>query len=308
MHHETSPTIWLAFIIFILCVLALDLGVFHKKSHAVGFKESIIWSLVWIAISMLFSGIIYLWHGHDDSMKFLTGYVIEKCLSLDNLFVFLLIFDYFKIPSQFQHKVLFYGILGALVMRALFIWAGISILSEFAWVIYVFGAFLVYSGIKMIMPQKEVVDLEKSWVMNWIKKVIPTTPIMKDDKFFLRVNGVLTITPLLITLIFVEVSDIVFAIDSIPAIIGISHDPFLVFTSNVFAILGLRSLYFSLKGFADLFVYLKYGLSLILIFIGGKMLVSGFYHMPINITMIVIFSVLGMSILASVMRGHFQSK
>ena len=308
MHHATSPTIWLAFIIFILCVLALDLGVFHKKSHTVGFKESILWSLVWIAMALIFDGIIYLWHGHDAAMKFLTGYVIEKSLSLDNLFVFLLIFEYFKIPAEFQHKVLFYGILGALIMRAVFIWAGISILSEFEWVIFIFGGFLVYSGIKMSMPQKEVPDLEKSWIMTWIRKIVPTTHLMRDDRFFVRSGGILAITPLFVALIFVEVSDVIFAIDSIPAIIGISHDPFLVFTSNVFAILGLRSLYFSLKGFADLFQYLKYGLSVILVFIGAKMLISHYYHMPIKITMLVIFSVLGASVLASLGKNHFQSK
>lgn len=192
-------------------------------------------------------------------MLFLTGYVIEKSLSVDNLFVFLLIFSYFKIPNQYQHKVLFYGILGALIMRAFFIWAGIAILEKFTWVIYIFGAFLIFSGIKMLRPESDEHDLEKSWVITWTKKIFPTSPHFHEDKFFVKLNGVWTVTPLFITLIFVEFSDLVFAIDSIPAIIGITSDPFLVFTSNVFAILGLRSLYFALKGFADMFHYLKYG-------------------------------------------------
>lgn len=301
MHHETSIYAWIAFVVFVLLVLALDLGIFHKKSHTVGFKESLGWSAVWIALALIFSGIIYYWKGHEDSMLFLTGYVIEKSLSVDNLFVFLLIFGYFKIPNEYQHKVLFYGILGALVMRAFFIWAGIAIIEKFSWVIYIFGAFLVFSGIKMLMPQADDHDLEKSWVISWTKKIFPTSPHFHDDKFFVRLNGVLTVTPLFITLIFVEFSDLVFAIDSIPAIIGITHDPFLVFTSNVFAILGLRSLYFALKGFADIFHYLKYGLSIILMFIGVKMLLAHYYHMPIWVTMTVIFGILTISVLLSLL-------
>lgn len=308
MHHETSMFVWIGFVVFILLVLALDLGVFHKKSHSVGFKESIIWSGVWIALAMAFNVIILYWRGQEDFMLFLTGYVIEKSLSVDNLFVFLLIFGYFKIPNQYQHKVLFYGILGALIMRAFFIWAGISILTKFTWVIYIFGAFLVFSGIKMLRPESDEHDLEKSWVITWTKKIFPTSPHFHDDKFFVRINGVLTITPLFITLIFVEFSDLVFAIDSIPAIIGITSDPFLVFTSNVFAILGLRSLYFALKGFADIFHYLKYGLSLILIFIGVKMLISHYYHMPVAVTMGVIFVVLLTSVVASIISNRRKAR
>jgi tellurite resistance protein TerC len=304
MHYETSVFVWGGFIIFILLMLALDLGIFHKKSHSVCFKESILWSAVWIALAMAFNVIILYWRGENDFMLFLTGYVIEKSLSVDNLFVFLLIFGYFKIPGQYQHKVLFYGILGALIMRAFFIWAGIAILQKFTWVIYLFGAFLVLSGIKMLRPESDDHDLEKSWVITWTKKIFPTSPHFHDDKFFVKLDGVWTITPLFITLIFVEFSDLVFAIDSIPAIIGITSDPFLVFTSNVFAILGLRSLYFALKGFADIFHYLKYGLSLILIFIGVKMLISHYYHMPVGITMGVIFSVLMISVVTSLVSTY----
>ncbi len=308
MIHHTSPLIWGIFVVFILAVLALDLGVFHKKSHTVGFKESIFWSAVWIALALAFSMVILYWRGQEDFMLFLTGYVIEKSLSVDNLFVFLLIFSYFKIPNQYQHKVLFFGIFGALILRAFFIWAGIAILAKFVWVIYIFGAFLVVSGIKMLMPQSDDHDLEKSWVITWTKKIFPTTPHFHGDKFFVRLEGVLTVTPLFITLVFVEFSDLVFAVDSIPAIIGITNDPFLVFSSNVFAILGLRALYFALKGFADIFHYLKYGLAIILIFIGVKMLVSHYYHMPVAITMAVIFVVLFISVLVSLWSNQQAKK
>lgn len=309
MYHETSLAVWIGFVAFILLLLLLDLGVFHKKSHTVSFKESILWSGIWIALAMAFNVLILFWRGENDFMLFLTGYVIEKSLSVDNLFVFLLIFSYFKVPNQYQHKVLFYGILGALIMRAVFIWAGIAILTKFTWVVYLFGAFLIFSGIKMLKPQSDDHDLEKSWVVQWTKKIFPTHPHFVDDKFFHRVNGVLHVTPLFITLIFVEFSDLVFAIDSIPAIIGITSDPFIVFTSNVFAILGLRSLYFALKGFADIFHYLKYGLSLILMFIGAKMILLYWdFHMPVPVTMSVIFSVLLISVIASLWSNHNKKK
>ena len=258
---------------------------------------------------MAFNVLILFWRGENDFMLFLTGYVIEKSLSVDNLFVFLLIFSYFKVPNQYQHKVLFYGILGALIMRAIFIWAGIAILTKFTWVVYLFGAFLIFSGIKMLKPQSDDHDLEKSWVVQWTKKIFPTTPHFVDDKFFHRVNGVIHVTPLFITLIFVEFSDLVFAIDSIPAIIGITSDPFLVFTSNVVASLGLRSLYFALKGFADIFHYLKYGLSVILMFIGAKMILLYWdFHMPVKVTMSVIFLVLMVSVIASLISNRNKKK
>jgi tellurite resistance protein TerC len=309
MYHETSLGIWVGFVIFILAVLMLDLGVFHKKSHTVGFKESILWSGVWIALAMAFSVIILMWRGEDDFMLFITGYVIEKSLSVDNLFVFLLIFSFFKVPDEYQHKVLFYGILGALVMRAFFIWGGIAVLNQFTWVMYIFGGFLVFSGIKMLLPQSDENNLEKSWIIIWTKKIFPTVPHYEGDKFFTKVKGVWHVTPLFITLIFVEFSDLVFAVDSIPAIIGITNDPFLVFTSNVFAILGLRSLYFALKGFADIFHYLKYGLALILIFIGVKMLLIYFgFHMDVRITMAVIFGILLISVVTSLWSTYNNKK
>lgn len=301
MYHETSLLVWIVFVVFILVVLALDLGVFHKKSHTVGFKESIIWSAVWIALAMCFAGVLYVWRGQEDTLLYLTGYVIEKSLSVDNLFVFLLIFSFFRIPNQYQHKILFYGIVGALIMRAFFIWAGIAVLEKFHWVIYLFGALLIVSGIKMLMPEKGDANLEDKWIIKITKKIFPTTHDFHGDKFFVKLNGKWWVTPLFITLVFVEFSDLVFAVDSIPAIIGITNDPFLVFTSNVFAILGLRSLYFALKGFADLFHYLKYGLSIILMFIGVKLLISGIYHMPVSITMMVIFGILLISVVLSLL-------
>ncbi|MFA5584540.1 MAG: TerC family protein [Bacteriovoracaceae bacterium] len=301
MYQETSLLVWSIFVIFILLVLALDLGVFHKKSHTVGFKESIIWSVVWIAMALIFAVVLFFWRGQEDMMLYLTGYVIEKSLSVDNLFVFLLIFSFFRIPGEYQHKILFYGILGALVMRAFFIWAGIAVLQKFNWVIYIFGALLIVSGIKMLLPEKGDANLEDTWVIKFTKKIFPTTHDFHGDRFFVKLDGKWWVTPLFITLIFVEFSDLVFAVDSIPAIIGITDDPFLVFTSNVFAILGLRSLYFALKGFADLFHYLKYGLSVILMFIGVKLLISGVFHMPVSITMAVIFGILFLSVVLSLL-------
>lgn len=301
MYQETSLLVWIIFVVFILLVLALDLGVFHKKSHSVGFKESIAWSVVWIIMALLFAVVLFFWRGQEDMMLYLTGYVIEKSLSVDNLFVFLLIFSFFRIPGEYQHKILFYGILGALVMRAFFIWAGIAVLQKFHWVIYIFGALLIVSGIKMLLPEKGDVNLGDKWIIKFTKKLFPTTHDFHGDKFFVKLDGKWWVTPLFITLIFVEFSDLVFAVDSIPAIIGITDDPFLVFTSNVFAILGLRSLYFALKGFADIFHYLKYGLSFILVFIGVKLLISGVFHMPVSITMGVIFGVLMISIILSLL-------
>lgn len=300
--HETSLTIWVSFVAFIMFVLALDLGVFHKKSHTVSFKEAIMWSIVWIALAMAFNVVILYWRGQEDFMLFLSGYVIEKSLSVDNLFVFLLIFSYFKVPNEYQHKILFYGILGALIMRAAFIGAGIAIIRQFAWVIYIFGGFLILTGLKMLKPSDEEPDLEKNKIIVWAKKIFPTSHQLDGDKFFTVQNGKRMVTPLFITLIFVEISDVVFAIDSIPAIIGITDDPFLVFTSNVFAILGLRSLYFALKGFADIFEYLKYGLAIILMFIGTKMCISGYYHVPVEVTMGFIFTVLVGSMVVSLYK------
>lgn len=299
--QETSLSIWIGFVVFIIALLLLDLGVFHKNSHEVKFKEAVMWSVIWIALAMIFNVIILQWRGQEDFMLFLSGYVIEKSLSVDNLFVFLLIFTYFKVPGQYQHKILFYGILGALIMRAFFIWAGIALIKQFAWVMYIFGAFLVYSGLKMLKPSDEEPDLESNKIIIWTKKIFPTTDKMDGDKFFIREKGKLFVTPLFITLVFVEISDVVFAVDSIPAIIGITTDPFLIFTSNVFAILGLRSLYFALKGFSDLFHYLKYGLALILIFIGIKMLIVEYFHFPIWASLSIIFGVLIISIMASLL-------
>ncbi len=303
---ETSPTVWVSFILFILVLLGLDLGVFHKKSHAVSFKEAIVWSFVWVALAMAFNVVILFWRGQEDFLLFLSGYVVEKSLSVDNLFVFLLIFNYFQVPAAYQHKILFYGIVGALLMRALFIGAGIAILHHFAWVIYVFGTFLILTGLKMLVPGSEEPDLADNKVIQWARKIFPTSHQLDGDKFFTVEKGKRMATPLFLTLIFVEISDVIFAVDSIPAIIGITADPFLVFTSNVFAILGLRSLYFALKGFSDLFEYLKYGLAVILMFIGIKMCVAKVYHVPVWVTLAVIFVVLLGSMLASLAKRRAQ--
>jgi tellurite resistance protein TerC len=279
-----------SFVAFIMFVLALDLGVFHKKSHTVSFKEAIMWSIVWIALAMAFNVVILYWRGQEDFMLFLSGYVIEKSLSVDNLFVFLLIFSYFKVPNEYQHKILFYGILGALVMRAAFIGAGIAIIRQFSWVIYLFGGFLIITGLKMLKPSGDEPDLEKNKIIVWAKKIFPTSHNLDGDKFFTVQNGKRMVTPLFITLIFVEISDVVFAIDSIPAIIGITDDPFLVFTSNVFAILGLRSMYFFLANMLEKFSYLEYSLIIILTFVGIKMIAHDYMHLPewASLTFIVI--------------------
>lgn len=302
MMSSTPLSVWIGFIIFVLFLLGLDLGVFNKKDHEVGFKESILWSLFWILLSLVFGAGIFYFKGHQDFVLFMTGYIVEKSLSVDNLFVFLLIFKYFKTPGKYQHKVLFYGILGALIMRAIFIYAGIQLITKFTWVIYLFGAFLVYSGVKMLFTHEEDESLEGNKTIIWLQKFIPSTKNFHGHDFFAREGGKLVATPLFITLVFVEISDVIFAVDSIPAIIGITKDSFLVFTSNVFAILGLRSLYFALKGMADIFHYLKYGLSAILVFIGVKMLASHIYHIPVWLTITFISLCIALSILMSLLH------
>jgi len=294
---ETELYFWIAFSLFVVAMLALDLGVFHRKSHVVTFKESLSWTLVWVVLANIFGLIVYFWKGPDKSIEFLTGYIIELSLSVDNLFVFILIFSYFKVPAQYQHKVLFWGILGALVMRIIFIFAGVALITKFHWIIYVFGAILIVSGIKMLFQKDKKLDPEKNFIIKLVRRMIPVTNEYHDDKFFVKLqNGIWAATPLFIVLVFVEITDLIFAVDSIPAILAITTDTFIVFTSNVFAILGLRSLYFSLAGMINLFRYLHIGLSFILIFIGIKMLISDVYKMPIEYAL---FAVLGM-LLASI--------
>jgi tellurite resistance protein TerC len=281
-------------------MLVLDLTVFHRKAHTIKFKEAVGWSIFWISLAAIFAVIVYFWHGKATSLDFVTGYLIEESLSVDNLFVFLLIFKFFKVPGQFQHKVLFWGIIGALVMRFIFIFAGVALINRFHWIIYVFGVFLVYTGIKLFKQTDSDVKPEQNPVLKAFRKFMPVTKDYVGGKFFVRDKG-LYATPLFLVLLVIETTDVVFAADSIPAILAITRDPFIVYTSNVFAILGLRSLYFALAGMMELFHYLHYGLAVILTFIGIKMLISNFVHLPTAIALGVVAGVLAASVGASLM-------
>ena len=269
-----SLWLWVGFNVFILAMLALDLGVFHRKTHVVSLKESLTWTGVWVVLALLFN--LGVWHyaGSGKALEFFTGYVIEKSLSVDNVFVFALLFSYFAVPPTYQHKVLFWGILGALIMRAIMIAAGAVLIAKFAWIIYLFGAFLILTGIKMIVKREEEIHPERNPVVRWFKKLMPVTPEYRGDKFFVRENGLRMATPLFVVLLLVEFTDLIFAVDSIPAIFAVTKDPFIVYTSNVFAILGLRSLYFALAGVMDKFHYLKIGLGVVLAFVGVKMILA----------------------------------
>jgi len=299
MHHQVS--IWIAFNIFILLLLALDLGVFQKRAHAVKIKEALLLSAFWIGISLLFNLFVYFWLGPKSALEFLTGYLIEKSLSVDNLFVFYLLFSYFKVPAANQHKVLFWGILGALVLRFLFIFAGVSLIQRFHWTIYLLGAFLVFSGIKMAFQKEGDLHPEKNPVLRFSRRLIPVTKNYHHGRFFVRGAGRWLATPLFIALLVVETTDIMFAVDSIPAILAITLDAFIVYASNVFAILGLRALYFALAGVIELFHYLHYGLSLILVFVGVKMLLSDVYKIPTPLALGVVAVILALAVVLSLL-------
>lgn len=293
-------TFWVLFNLFVLAMLALDLGVFQRRAHEIRFREALAWSAIWIVLAACFAVAVFFWHGRQPALEFSTGYLIELSLSVDNLFVFLLLFRYFKVTGEYQHKVLFWGIIGALIMRGVFIIAGVALLARFHWIIYVFGAFLVYTGVKLAFSSDdEHVDPEKNPILRWVRKVLPVTPDYVDGKFVVRDQGLFA-TPLLLVLVVVETTDLVFALDSIPAVLAISRDSFIVYTSNVFAILGLRSMYFALAGLIDIFHYLNYGLAVILSFIGVKMLISGYIHIPTGWALAVVAGVLAVSVLASV--------
>jgi TerC family integral membrane protein len=292
---------WVLFNLFVLAMLAVDLWVFHRPGHTVKFREAVIWSVSWIVSALVFAGLVYFWHGRETAVEFTTGYIIELSLSVDNLFVFLLIFRYFKVPSDYQHKVLFWGIVGALVMRGVFIGVGIGLIGKFHWIIFVFGAFLVYSGIRLLGEKEMAVDPDKSVLVRAFRRVIPVIEDYEGDKFVVRRAG-LYATPLLLVLIVVETTDLLFATDSIPAVLAITLKPFVVYTSNVFAILGLRSLYFVLAGMMEIFHYLHYGLAVVLIVIGGKMLASDYYEVPTVWALGAVAGVLLISIVASVVR------
>ncbi len=293
---------WVIFNVFILLMLALDLGVFHRRAHEVKIKEAVIWSAVWISLALLFNLGIYLWQGSQPALEFLTGYLIEKSLSVDNIFVFLMIFSFFSVEAAYQHKVLFWGILGALLMRIIFITAGIALLQKFHWVIYIFGGFLVLTGIKMGIRKEGEIHPERNPVLRLFRRFVPVTEGYAEDRFFVEIKGKRFATPLFIVLLVVETTDIIFALDSIPAILAITLDPFIVYTSNVFAILGLRALFFALAGVMKLFHYLHYGLSAILVFIGGKMLIADVYKIPIPLALGIVVGLLIISVIASLMR------
>ncbi len=297
---EINGFVWAGFLLFVLLMLALDLGVFHRKSHEVKIREALIWSAVWISLALIFNVGVYFLMGKEKAIEFLTGYVIEKSLSVDNLFVFIMVFSYFNVDTKYQHKVLFWGILGALIMRAIFIFAGVALIQQFHWIIYVFGAFLIFTGIKMLVQKEEKMEPEKNPLVRLFKRFFPVTETMHGDRFFVKINAKTVATPLFIVLLIIEFTDLIFAVDSIPAILAISTDTFIIFTSNVFAILGLRALYFALAGIAKLFYYLKYGLSAILVFVGVKMVIAGFFKIPVMYSLLVIVSILILSILASV--------
>ncbi|MCC6458632.1 MAG: TerC family protein [Caldilineaceae bacterium] len=293
---------WVIFNVFVLGLLALDLGVFHRKDHVVGMREAAIWTVVWISISLLFNLGIYFYAGPEPALQFLTGYLIEKSLSVDNIFVFVMLFSYFNVPPIFQHRVLFWGILGALIMRGVLIGVGAFLIAQFHWVIYIFGAFLVFTGIRMaVHKDDENVEVESNAVVKLLRRFMPVTQQYHGHDFFVREGGRLFATPLFVVLLIVETTDLVFALDSIPAIFAVTQDPFIVYTSNVFAILGLRSMYFLLADIVTKFRFLKMGLSAILVFVGVKMLIEGFYHIPIVVSLGVIASILTISIVASLL-------
>jgi len=309
--------LWVGFNLFVLAMLALDLGVFHRKSHAVSGKEALIWSLVWISLSLAFNAVIYFYWdrmmpestytNREAALAFLTGYLIEKSLSVDNIFVFILIFSYFAVPAVYQHHVLFWGILGALVMRGILIVVGAALLHEFHWIIYIFGAFLIFTGIRMAFQRDEELHPEKNPVLKFFRRLMPVTENFEKDHFFVRRAGKLMATPLFLILLVVETTDLVFAVDSIPAIFAVTEDPFIVYTSNVFAILGLRALYFLLADIMDKFEYLKFGLSAVLIFVGTKMVIVDLYKIPIGVSLGVVAGILAISILLSLWKAKRSS-
>lgn len=302
-----SVLFWILFNLFVVVVLTFDLGVLHRRPHVIKFREALGWSAAWILLAASFAVLVYFWHGRGATLDFVTGYLIEQSLSVDNLFVFLLIFRYFRVPAQHQHKVLSWGIVGALAMRGVFILLGVSLIHRFAWITYVFGAFLVYTGIQLFRHKEMQVNPEGNLLIRAFRRWVPVTPDFVEGKFLVRRKG-LYATPLLIVLLVVETTDLLFAVDSIPAVLAITTDPFIVYTSNVFAILGLRSMYFALAGMMEAFHYLHYGLSVILVFIGAKMLLAEFYPIGTHVALAVVIGVLAISIAASVLHPSGKKK
>mgnify|MGYP001024866457 CR=1 FL=1 len=311
-----EPTIWawIGFHAVIFLVLALDLGLFHRHSHKVSLREAGLWTLVWISLSLAFNGLIWWWRGPEDGLNFLTGYLVEYSLSVDNIFVFVLLFSYFRVPPQYQHRILFWGILGALIMRGTMILLGSALVARFEWILYLFGLFLLVTGIRLIFQDDEPeVDPQRNLLVRLARRVLPITTETHGDRFFVHEQGRYNATPLFLVLLIVESTDLLFAVDSIPAIFGITHDPFIVYTSNICAILGLRSLYFLLAGVMESFYYLRFGLAIILSFIGIKMLtplITGWFlgghglHIPTTVSLSVIVVTLLVSVIASIIRSH----
>lgn len=293
---------WAIFVLFVLGMLALDLGVLQRRAHVLSFREAIGWYAFWVSLSIAFNVGLYFWRGPQPALEFLTGYILEVSLSMDNVFVFAVIFSYMAVKAEFQHRVLFWGIVGALVMRATFILVGVTLVGRFHWILYVFGVFLVITGGKLLREQKDEFHPDRSPVLRLARRVLPITETYEGASFFVRRGGRRFATPMLLVLLLVETTDVLFAVDSIPAIFAVTLDPFIVFTSNVFAILGLRALYFVLSGAIRKFRYLRAGLALVLIFVGIKMLVAGFYKLPTLVSLGIICGILGAAILASVVR------
>ena len=297
----TGAILWTVFGAVVVVVLALDLGVFHRKAHEIGFREALLWSGVWVGLAVAYTGLVWWLHpkGAYKALEFLTAYLVEESLSVDNLFVFLLIFSYFAASSQYQHNVLFWGILGAMVFRALFIVGGVALIQTFHWFLYVFGAILIVSGAKMAVQNSRTIAPEKNPVLKLFRRFVPVATDYAGTKFFIRRDGRLLATPLFVVLLVLETTDIVFAMDSIPAVLGITRDTFVVYTSNIFAIMGLRALYFVLAGAMELFHHLRFGLSAVLVFIGAKMLLGHWYEMPVGVALSVVAGLLALSLIAS---------
>ena len=296
--------LWIGFNVFVLAMLALDLGIFHRKAHTVSITEALIWSIVWITLALTFNAGLYFFSGPEPALQFFTGYLIEKSLSVDNIFVFVLLFTYFAVPAAYQHRVLFWGVLGALVMRGIMIVLGAVLLDTFHWIIYLFGAFLIVTGVRMAFHQEAEVHPERNPLLKLVRLILPVTHDYEHDRFVVRRAGHMLVTPLLLVLLVVETTDVIFALDSIPAIFAVTQNPFLVYTSNVFAILGLRSLYFVFANAMGRFSYLKLGLAVVLSFVGVKMVLADIFHIPTALSLGVIAVVLTVAIVASIMRAR----
>lgn len=296
-----TPLLWFAFNLFVLIALALDLGVFHRRPHKIGLREAALWSLVWISLSVLFGISLLLFSSHQKALEFFTGYLIEKSLSVDNLFIFLIIFRTFSIEARLQQRILGWGILGALVMRGALIALGVELIEHYSWVLYAFGAFLLYAGIRMLFTSKENIHPENSFLFRFARKHLPVLTDYQGEKLFVRTAARIFATPLFLVLLVVEFADVTFALDSIPAVFGITRDAFIVYTSNVFAVLGLRALYFLLAGVLDRLRYLDAGLALVLIFVGAKMLAERWVHIPVQVSLVVVAGILLISLVASLL-------